>query len=109
MSVASDRRYDRILGLLQKHTDFGRLADACHEVARKKEKGNLPMDHTPSLRCYRRAAELGHSGAQMRLGTMYAKGVGVAQDIGEAVKWYAKAAEQEHRGAQLALERIIGE
>ena len=38
--------------------------------------------------------------AQFDLGVLYAKGIGVPQDDGEAEKWYLKAAVQGHVGAQ---------
>jgi tetratricopeptide (TPR) repeat protein len=49
---------------------------------------------------YRKAAEQGHAQAQVNLGTLYSKGLGVGRDYTEAVKWYRKAAEQEHAQAQ---------
>ncbi|HEX9790037.1 MAG TPA: cell division protein FtsZ [Kiloniellales bacterium] len=50
-------------------------------------------------RAYRKAAEMGHAGAQNRLGWMYEKGEGVDADYNEAVKWYRAAAEQGHVNA----------
>jgi TPR repeat protein len=38
----------------------------------------------------RKAADQGNAPAQIRLGFMYAKGEGVAQDYVEAAKWYRK-------------------
>jgi len=52
-----------------------------------------------ALRAYRKAAEMGHAGAQNRLGWMYEKGEGVDADYNEAVKWYRAAAEQGHVNA----------
>ncbi len=49
---------------------------------------------------YRKAAERGHAQAQVNLGTLYSKGLGVGRDYIETVKWYRKAAEQEHSQAQ---------
>ena len=42
----------------------------------------------------RKAAEKGDAQAQYDLGSMYAKGVGVAKDAQQAVVWYRKAADQ---------------
>lgn len=52
---------------------------------------------------YIRAVEHGHADAQFRLGSMLANGIGVQQDIEEAVKWYRQAAEQGHVRAQVEL------
>ncbi len=45
----------------------------------------------------------GNAEAQFNLGLMYAKGLWVSQNDGEAVKWYRKAAEQGHDQARLNL------
>ena len=52
---------------------------------------------------YIRAVEHGHADAQFRLGSMLANGIGVQQDVEEAVKWYRQAAEQGHVHAQIEL------
>jgi len=57
-------------------------------------------DYKEAVRWYRKAAEQGHAQAQVNLGTLYSKGLGVGRDYTEAVKWYRKAAEQEHAQAQ---------
>lgn len=54
-------------------------------------------------KCYRKAAEKGHAGAQNKLGTMYKEGRGVPQDDAEAVKWFCKAAEQGDADGQCNL------
>jgi len=41
--------------------------------------------------------------AQYNLAMMYSKGIGVTQDLEQAVYWYRKAAEQKHAEAQLIL------
>jgi len=51
----------------------------------------------------RRMAEKGDAKAQSILGTMYAEGNGVAQDLKEALKWTRKSADQDHAMAQLNL------
>ena len=48
----------------------------------------------------RKAAELGNSLGQFRLGYCYDEGQGVTKDWAEAVKWYRKAADQGHAQAQ---------
>ncbi len=54
---------------------------------------------TLALRSYRKAADLGHAGAQNRIGWMFEKGEGIETDYTEAVKWYRRAAEQGHVNA----------
>lgn len=49
---------------------------------------------------YRKAAEQDSSSAQLNLGMMYARGIGVTQDYNVACKWYRKAAEQDNDVAQ---------
>ncbi|MBL4844992.1 MAG: SEL1-like repeat protein [Planctomycetes bacterium] len=56
-----------------------------------------------SAALYRRAANLGHSGAMHNLGVMLEKGLGVAKDEAEAVKWYRRAAEKGHRQAMYVV------
>ena len=51
----------------------------------------------------RQAAELGDAEAQNKLGFMYARGEGVAEDDQEAAKWYRKAADQGYAKAQFSL------
>ncbi|MFQ5773148.1 MAG: cell division protein FtsZ [Kiloniellaceae bacterium] len=49
---------------------------------------------TLAFRSYLKAAEMGHPGAQNRVGWMYEKGEGIEADHGQAVRWYRSAAEQ---------------
>ncbi|HWX53475.1 MAG TPA: rhomboid family intramembrane serine protease [Verrucomicrobiae bacterium] len=59
-------------------------------VACERQK-NMPA----ALDAYRKAADLGHPGAQNRLGFMYDKGEGgLPVDETQAVEWYRKAADQ---------------
>ena len=55
------------------------------------------------LKWYRKAAEQGSVWGQYKLGWMYYRGEGVAEDYREAVKWYRKAAEQGWPEAQVSL------
>lgn len=56
-----------------------------------------------ALSACRKAAEQGDAGAQVNLGEVYDKGLGVAQDYVEAVKWYRKAVKQGDAEAQANL------
>jgi uncharacterized protein len=59
--------------------------------------------YATALELLRPLAEQGNSGAQTRLGGMYASGRGVPQDLAEALSWYRKAAEQGDASAQFSL------
>jgi TPR repeat protein len=48
-------------------------------------------------------AEMGDAEAQRNLGEFYFRGVGIAKDNTEAVKWYRKAADQNDDRAQVSL------
>ena len=61
------------------------------------------MDSSRAAYWLRKAAEQGFVKAQLSLGLMYAKGVGVAEDDHESLKWYLKAADQGDADAQLIL------
>ena len=55
------------------------------------------------LKLYQKAAEQGDADAQLKLGSMYYNGTGVAQSYEKAVEWYRKAAEQRDADAQYHL------
>ena len=60
-------------------------------------------DYATALDDLRPLAEEGRVEAEFQLGVMYFLGVGVPQDVVEAVKWYQKAAEQGHVVAQVMV------
>lgn len=60
-------------------------------------------DYETALREFRSAAGQGDEIAQYNLGIMYKRGLGVAVNRSEAVKWYRLAAEQGFPEAQYAL------
>jgi hypothetical protein len=60
-------------------------------------------DYATALRLWRPLADQGNSNAQYVLGMMYDDGLGVAQDIREAVQWYRTAAEHGNAWAQYNL------
>ena len=62
----------------------------------------IAKDSQKAMEWYKKAAEQGHAGAQVNLGTYY-YGEGVDQDYKEAVMWYKKAAEQGNARAQYNL------
>jgi len=61
-----------------------------------------PMDYHEA----KTGAMAGHADAQYNLGSMYAHGIGVTQDLDIAKKWYALAAKQNYPGAQKAYDEI---
>ena len=60
-------------------------------------------DYQTAFKLWLPLAEQGNADAQVNLGQMYEKRLGVKQDYFEAVKWYRKAAEQGDAKAQLNL------
>ena len=52
------------------------------------------QDHAEAVKWYRKAADLGYSYAQARLGECFCEGQGVEQDFSKAINWCKKAAEQ---------------
>jgi len=55
---------------------------------------NDKHDYDQAAQWYRKAAKQGYAEAQVRLGSLYISGKGVARDSGQAVRWYFKAMEQ---------------
>ena len=59
--------------------------------------------YTESAKCYRRAAELGNSDGQYKLGLLYYHGNGVEKNSKQAIFWLHKAAEQGNKDGQYYL------
>ena len=70
-------------------------------VAAYKKRG-----YATALRHWRPLAEQGHVRAQIRLGMMYRRGLGVTRDYAKAIRWWRKAAEQGHHVARKNLVRL---
>ncbi len=87
-------------------TDQSRAA-AYDEKGLSCEKGGSTPE---ALRWFRQAAELGHAGAQAKVGTAYATGTGLPEDPKEALRWWRKAAGQGQAEGQygLALAQLSG-
>lgn len=60
-------------------------------------------DYATALREFKPLAEQGNVVAQVNLGNLFMKGLGVRQNYGEAARWYRNAAEQNERLAQSKL------
>jgi TPR repeat protein len=65
----------------------------------------LNRDYASALEAWRPLAqrETESSAAQLFLGFMYAKGLGLAPDLTTAAEWYDRAAEQDNMLAQIRL------
>ena len=61
-------------------------------------------DYETAYETWRPMAEQGDAVAQNRLGIMYARGQGVAQDDAEAVRWYQAASAQAQRNNRICRE-----
>jgi TPR repeat protein len=73
--------------------------DGVEEDADEMERSQLSVAFKDGLQL----AEQGQKEAQYRTANHYVEGLGVEQDIYEAIKWYRKAAEQGHAKAQHEL------
>ncbi|MDH3505206.1 MAG: sel1 repeat family protein [Nitrospirota bacterium] len=68
-----------------------------------KSQGGISKDYAEAARWSRLAADQGHVGAQVLLGSLYHDGWGVPQDYDEALRWFRLAAEQGNADAQAKL------
>ena len=69
-------------------------------------KNEFPKDYKKAAYFTKKAAELGHVKSQFHMGYMYEKGIGVKQDMKEAVKWYRKAARRGDKMAKNHLKKL---
>lgn len=67
---------------------------------------SLKQDYQEAFKCFTKAAEQGHAGAQLMLGVMYYDGEGVPQDYKEAARWLIRSAEQGNADAQAYVSRM---
>lgn len=88
--------YEEILGIknLLKNID----------LHRQREQSEYVPNLTDLALMYEEAADFNHAPAQVKLGDMYALGLGVKQDLKRAMELYRKAAEQGNERAQSQLE-----
>jgi TPR repeat protein len=63
-------------------------------------------DYATALKEWQPLAEQGEAAAQLKLGVMYAKGLGVAQSDATASLWFRKSAEQGNPLAQNLLDTL---
>jgi|GEM_PF-358066 len=76
---------------------------------RDAENVNSSTDKQNSIGELTKRAEDGDAVAQLKLGDIYRKGIGVTQNFSEAVRWYRKAADQGDVGAQYSLGQMYSE
>ena len=65
-------------------------AGSLEDAAAADDKG----DYATAAKLLRPLADEGNAQAQYKLGILYDDGLGVAQDVAEALKWYRLAADQ---------------
>jgi len=76
------------------------------ELGEMFEKNDWARDHRSAFKWYLHSAKHGYRKAQHRLGTMYARGAGVARNYIEAYAWCKVSAAQHSRRALLKLKKI---
>ncbi len=71
-------------------------ARAMHNLAVMHAEGSIggKPDYTTAAEWFRKAGGLGIRDSQFNLGILYARGLGVPQDIGQAWLWFSLAAQQ---------------
>ncbi len=62
--------------------------------------GEIAKDSKQAFKWIRMSADKGYPMAQLDMGAMYAKGMGVPKDEAESLKWYHKAAENWRKSAE---------
>jgi len=82
---------------------------ALYAIAHHYQHGQgVEKDWPEAAKWFRKAAELGFSPAQDKLGLMYEHGLGVAKNWREAAKWYLSAADKGNADAQYHLGVLYG-
>ncbi len=76
------------------------IGSAMNSIGYMYDYGNgVEQDYALAMEWYKKAADLGHTGAMNNIGYMYGYGNGVEQDYETAMEWYKKAAELGHVAA----------
>jgi TPR repeat protein len=65
-------------------------------------------NYTEAMRWYRMAADQGNDLGQYNIGNLYANGLGVPRDLGQARQWWRKAAASGNDAAKQALAKYGG-
>ncbi|HUL13170.1 MAG TPA: tetratricopeptide repeat protein [Methylococcaceae bacterium] len=94
------------MAVLSRYIGFGALLLAVLPVHADLEAGVEAVarrDFVAALKEFKPLAERGDVAAQVNLGNLYMKGLGVRQNYDEAARWYRNAAEQNEPMAQSKL------
>lgn len=79
-------------------------SSACTDIQPSVDTSQNDRDEDEATaKAVRKSAEAGNASAQYSLGLLYAGGVGVPQDYGQAKWWFEQASKQGHVGAQVDL------
>ena len=84
------------------------IPSALYFLGRCRSSGLCGLERDPyaALTRFREAAGLGSGKARVALGDCYARGYGVSQDLGEALRWYRMAAESGDDPDGIAAQRV---
>ena len=63
-------------------------------MGRRADGGNRGANYKSASQWFRKAAERGVADSQFNLGILYARGIGVEQNLAESFKWFSLAAAQ---------------
>jgi TPR repeat protein len=110
-AVLLDRGANRdALRYIQRAADAGSIEGA-HRLAIVYAQGlaGTPRDEARALDLFQRAAAAGHTRAQINLGILYLRGLGVPRDIVNARAWLEKAAASGDPQALYTLGRAMDE
>jgi TPR repeat protein len=67
----------------------------------------VPHDYAQAMKWFRKAAEKGDPDGEFSLGNMYQQGLGVPENLPEAIAWYQRASKDGQVQAPIAL-RTLG-
>ena len=81
----------------------GELFEMVREVVVRLHKAAESAEGQESIKCFQKAADLGHAAAQEQLGMLYNNGEGVPENCRTAFHWYCMAGNQGHARAQAAV------
>jgi len=101
LSAVPDHR-----GLLAYRQSLQQIVEADRAFNRAEEYyfgDRVPVDYRKAAQYYLQAAELGHAGAQTKIGICYANGYGVSASQEQAIRWFQRAASQGELIAQYNL------
>ena len=80
----------------------------CYEYGwiTERKNSNIKMDHSFAMNMYKKAADMGHVGAQYSLGRCYETGACGIKDVEKAIQYYSLAANQGNADAKKKVKRL---